>query len=935
MSCFADLVSTPSFVCRPAFRPLRGGGPVSARYSRDFIQGDDTPLSVSCPQIEREVILSGSDKDSKIPILHEYKKRPKSATAIAPDAPSRSLAWTEDKQAVSIPGGGASRRGVRPTGRECDVLVAPQALDTMGHVVYKAQPLHVTQDSPVSQPRPVSYHPGSTTAHESIYGRSGKTSAFPSRTYHSIKDLISSRFGSKGSKDGGDLESGTNATTLNNLPAAATHNGNGAPPQAAARYTGAAAEDGSSQPTRTPTTPRTRTAPGRKEDDYQHLPATALRHGGASSSYRQVEEDGAYGTTGAARVMRQPMYGQTKAPDGTPGGDSTYGHTKQGQAQAEQEAQTPKGVTYGGGLYQVVHDDHDPNEVYVDQDPYVRTPTAGVAASAATGQAEQSTAASTPAAPQVRRGSQSQPQGRPEDEDDDDEGGFVSDRARQSGHGGRGDVTAASQATGGPGSDYDKAGAGALDSGRGSTVYSSGTRSKASGASSQPCLDTSTEMAASPHGQTPGGHPCEWVDMVESELRQILDNSLGNTTGANSTLSESISSMTPPLPPLSPGGSSPGASPRASGRYGHSQSLPYGTKPDYSLMEFGGRKAVHAGLSASAKRVGGHAQVSGSARSWRQAGKQLSHKKKEQMQMSAKGGKIPLSALGLEDGAGLDLDSMLDGATNTEENNTSDDEDMSTTVDASDTRAIRKQLEGLEGMYSEVLKLLGVRKQRVQAARYQPSDPRVNKRRLYGSMSSLPSSVSSRPVRDLRDRRRHDDRKKVRDLEGINKRFQRLESHVVTLARSVAHLSSEMRTQHLMIREMEHIRSEMASLRTQTNMIAARSQSQSVPRGLNQLLADKDPRKDRLRDPAAITNPSRVKKLTKFFGDEPPLLRIFLKKLGYEKYAGAFEQERVGMVELPYLTEERLQKMGIPMGPRLRILQEAQISACRDTVYVV
>lgn len=39
----------------------------------------------------------------------------------------------------------------------------------------------------------------------------------------------------------------------------------------------------------------------------------------------------------------------------------------------------------------------------------------------------------------------------------------------------------------------------------------------------------------------------------------------------------------------------------------------------------------------------------------------------------------------------------------------------------------------------------------------------------------------------------------VSPLQGINKRFQRLESHVVTLARSVAHLSSEMRTQHLMI----------------------------------------------------------------------------------------------------------------------------------------
>lgn len=60
----------------------------------------------------------------------------------------------------------------------------------------------------------------------------------------------------------------------------------------------------------------------------------------------------------------------------------------------------------------------------------------------------------------------------------------------------------------------------------------------------------------------------------------------------------------------------------------------------------------------------------------------------------------------------------------------------------------------------QVLKLLGVKK---QMGRYQPSDPRVHKRRLYGSLSSLPSSVSSRPIRD---KRRHDqsERKKVKDL---------------------------------------------------------------------------------------------------------------------------------------------------------------------------
>lgn len=52
-------------------------------------------------QIEREVILSSADKNSKIPILHEYKKqRPKSASAaaIAPEGPNKQLAWTEDKR---------------------------------------------------------------------------------------------------------------------------------------------------------------------------------------------------------------------------------------------------------------------------------------------------------------------------------------------------------------------------------------------------------------------------------------------------------------------------------------------------------------------------------------------------------------------------------------------------------------------------------------------------------------------------------------------------------------------------------------------------------------------------------------------------------------------------------------------------------------------
>ncbi len=50
---------------------------------------------------------------------------------------------------------------------------------------------------------------------------------------------------------------------------------------------------------------------------------------------------------------------------------------------------------------------------------------------------------------------------------------------------------------------------------------------------------------------------------------------------------------------------------------------------------------------------------------------------------------------------GLDLESMLDGQTE----NTSDDDDLSTTIDTTDAHAIRRQLESLESMYTEVRRI--------------------------------------------------------------------------------------------------------------------------------------------------------------------------------------------------------------------------------------
>ncbi|XP_013135383.1 PREDICTED: uncharacterized protein LOC106100865 [Papilio polytes] len=173
--------------------------------------------------------------------------------------------------------------------------------------------------------------------------------------------------------------------------------------------------------------------------------------------------------------------------------------------------------------------------------------------------------------------------------------------------------------------------------------------------------------------------------------------------------------------------------------------------------------------------------------------------------------------------------------------------------------------------------------------------------------NSLPGRSSEYPEERRRGRespRWHGQKK--HDLKGINKRFQRLESHVVTLARSVAHLSSEMRTQHLVMQEMDNIRAEIAALRHMYK-------SQQFIRSGHQ----------RHLDPYSFSNPDRVKRLTKFFGDEPPLMRLFLKKLGYEKYAALLEKERVGAAELPYVGEDRLRALGVPLGPRMRILREA------------
>ena len=84
----------------------------------------------------------------------------------------------------------------------------------------------------------------------------------------------------------------------------------------------------------------------------------------------------------------------------------------------------------------------------------------------------------------------------------------------------------------------------------------------------------------------------------------------------------------------------------------------------------------------------------------------------------------------------------------------------------------------------------------------------------------------------------------------MSKRFARLESHVVTLARSVAHLSSEMRQHNVVYGELESLKRELQTLKDQQAMRAGPKMYQDEW--------------ERFRGwVPTLTNPRRVNKLTK------------------------------------------------------------------------
>ncbi|KAJ4425760.1 hypothetical protein ANN_27383, partial [Periplaneta americana] len=768
-------------------------------------------------QIEREVILSSADKNSKIPILHEYKKqRPKpvaSAAAIAPEGPSKQVAWTEDKKPMShvhrAPYAAFNGHPAASTG----------AIPRTWH---EQQPFQAARGP---APLPQQQHEDADASREA--------KAFPTRTYHTIKDMISSRFGNKLPRE----EEGVAA--LNNTPDAA--------PQPRPDADDDDDDEGGF------TTGGPRNAMG----------GTVLQQSsGQSSDYEKATQrstaDSGRGST-VYSASHQTVQGAPERLDtSTESSDSP-------QAVGSRMANDSEWVDIvESELRQIL----DPKLHGLGPPP------------AANSTLSESISSLTPPLPPLSPGGGSSPSVSPQN----------STRYK---HGSRKVPPGSGMAKSHQGS---RSGAGMSGSragwnSRSGSKGQSEKQHRAGGSKKSEQLLTGGKggkMSLSEY--TRSNKSSRYLFVIPSSLNYMyvvcvvgasvfgLDNTdlTSTTTGLDSMLDGNTENNS----------SEDDLSTTIDATDAHAiRKQLEGLENMYSEVEYTIRKVQD---NRQCLELNGLHQLLVYA---------------DDLNMLGENPQTIMENTGIL----LEASKEIGSEVNPEKTKymiMSRDENIVRNGNIKIGNLSFEEVEKFKYLGATVLKLLGVKK---YGGRYQPSDPRVNKRRLYGSMSSLPSSVSSRPIRD---KRRQDERKKVKDLKGINKRFQRLESHVVTLARSVAHLSSEMRTQHLMIQEMENIRGEIAALRTR---------SQSVPRGLNGLAAPSGERD-------ALTNPACEEADQVLCADVCSLL---------QKYAGVFEQERVGMVELPYLTEERLQKMGIPLGPRLRILQEAQISICRDSIYVV
>ncbi|OTF80517.1 Sterile alpha motif-containing protein, partial [Euroglyphus maynei] len=160
-------------------------------------------------------------------------------------------------------------------------------------------------------------------------------------------------------------------------------------------------------------------------------------------------------------------------------------------------------------------------------------------------------------------------------------------------------------------------------------------------------------------------------------------------------------------------------------------------------------------------------------------------------------------------------------------------------------------------------------------------------------------------------------------------------SQVLTLAKSVSQLSIDIQYNYTLNDQIQNLRHDMEMLRSQMVIMKQSFVQQSNNNKLNENHNHNHQQQQQQQHQQSnhmvngknshnkeSNNNINGKKVDKIKKDDPPTLKQFLKKFGYEKYLKNFESEKIGITELMLLDEERLQKLGIPMGPRLRLSKE-------------
>ncbi|XP_036359007.1 putative uncharacterized protein DDB_G0277255 [Octopus sinensis] len=255
---------------------------------------------------------------------------------------------------------------------------------------------------------------------------------------------------------------------------------------------------------------------------------------------------------------------------------------------------------------------------------------------------------------------------------------------------------------------------------------------------------------------------------------------------------------------------------------------------------------------------------------------------------------------------------------------------------------MKKQLDNLTVMYYQMSRMIN-QKQSSHA------------RRPW----SIASSEASSLIRENQMQKNKSLRNKVIQTRHTKRKFQRLESNIVSLSHNVTSLTSQIRSYSGLHKQIDTLKQDLQDMKNSFEQFRINNKNSNIVNNTNNNNSNNNSHNNYSNSSSnnninqtyirkisfekfrcwlpSLTNRKRVHKLTRFFGEEPPLLEIFLQKLGYERYVTNFSNEHIGMLELPYMTEDRLKSIGIPMGPRLRILQEAQLCFRQENfdIYIV